>query len=149
MFWQMQLWCIRKDERERMKDEKEQKFIAACISFFPFHFHLLLSFFILHHSSLVLSARPGSRLGRGIAQLGRHTFHLSSPPNNSLWATGHSHLALPKGESLHGGDSQAQVFVGSGYSSLPSSSRANLYFLMERLGDVAGSIPGGMTESVK
>ena len=69
---------------------------------------------------------------------------LSSP-----LATGHSHLALPLGESLHGGDSQAQMFVGSGYSSLPSSSRANLYFLMEQLGDVPGSMPGGMTELVE
>ncbi|MDO8755631.1 MAG: hypothetical protein Q7J80_17180, partial [Anaerolineales bacterium] len=36
-----------------------------------------------------------------------------------------SHRALPIGESLDGGDSQAQVFVGSGYSSLPSSSRVH------------------------
>ena len=128
--------------------------ITRSISPLPFFF----AFFILHHSSLILFSSPFlfgikrparfATWGRScpIGQTNTSPFYLllSSP-----LATGHSHLALPLGESLHGGDSQAQMFVGSGYSSLPSSSRANLYFLMEQLGDVPGSMPGGMTELVE
>ena len=107
----------------------------SLLTFFlsTFHLTLPLTFFSLHpfsfilafHSSLAFRAQPGSRPGGGTAQLGKQTLLLFILLLSSPLATGHSHLALPLGESLFGGDSQAQVFVGSGYSSLPSSSRVN------------------------
>ena len=99
-----------------------------------FFLFLFSSSFILHNSSLVFCAQSGSRPGGGTAQLGKQTLLLFILLLFSPLATGHSHLALPLGESLFGGDSQAQVFVGSGYSSLPSSSRVNrLSILMLRI----------------
>jgi hypothetical protein len=153
-----------KDEGSRMNKSKGQKDVRcfsrfSLLTFFlsTFHLTLPLTFFSLHpfsfilafHSSLAFRAQSGSRPGGGTAQLGKQTLLLFILLLSSPLATGHSHLALPLGESLHGGDSQAQMFVGSGYSSLPSSSRANWYFLMEQLGDIPGSIPGGMTELVE
>ncbi len=96
-------------------------------SSFILAFLLHPSSFILHHSSLVFK-RPARfvtwQRNCPIGQTG--TTPYDSPPFSPLpWTTGCSHRALSTGESLFGGDSQAQMFVGSGYSSLPSSSRVN------------------------
>ena len=148
----MQWWCtLRKDKGGRRKDEEVQKSkkmfvasLASSSSLLAFSFHLPLTFFILHHSSLILFI---SSFLLGVKRPARFvTWQRNCPIGQTdtascffssfhhLWATGYSHLALPRGESLFGGDSQAQMFVGSDYSSLPSSSRVNrISILMLRI----------------
>ena len=116
-----------------------------------YHFSLLISYFhfslfafrfsllnFLHPLSFTRSVHPSSWRSapcqvRDLAEelpnwANKHGSFFSS--FHHLWATGYLHRALPKGESLYGGDSQAQVFVGSGYSSLPSSSRVNRIYIL-------------------
>jgi len=156
----------------KSKRAKNKSFFDLILFFFSFSLALALfhpshlpstqvlgnSSFIL--SSLALCAPPGSWPGRGTAQSGKQALlHNLLLLSTFPWVTGCSHRALPRGESLFGGDSQAQMFVGSDYSSLPPSSRVNRVSILTlrifirlpkgaRLVDFSGSIPDGMTESI-
>ena len=154
MFWPARSWCIQAVGSEKWEVGRRAKGKSSPpLALLPFSLLLTLPFF--HPSQFILHPFLWRKapiqvrdLGEELPDRANKHFSFYSPPILTL-ATGHSHLALPLGESLYGGDSQAQMFVGSGYSSLPSSSRANWYFLMEQLGDIPGSIPGGMTEWVE
>ena len=155
MYWQMRWWCIRKDEGRRMNDDEIKEQRAKDVLCFS-RFLLLPSFFsslfpsspihpsphlrsvlILFSSPFLLGVQAPSQV-RDLAEelpnwANRHCSIIFSSFLH-LRATGYSHLALPRGESLFGGDSQAQMFVGSDYSSLPSSSRVNrISILMLRI----------------
>ncbi len=106
--------------------------LASSFYFSLFSFHLPLTF--IHPSSFILALLlplwlyvPSQvrDLAEELPNRADKRFAILFSSFYHLWATGYSHLALPKGESLFGGDSQAQMFVGSGYSSLPYSSRAD------------------------
>ena len=148
-----------------MKRAKEQRTKNSSplrhFSLLPFSFSLALDLF--HPSSFLFGFMCPARFvtWQRNCPIGRQTlFHTILLLSSHLRATGYSHLALPTGESLFGGDSQAQMFVGSDYSSLPSSSRVNRVSILTlrifirlpkgaRLVDFSGSIPDGMTELVE
>jgi hypothetical protein len=106
---------------------RRAKDVSCLLHFFLFPFHLPLTFFILHPLSFLFGVLRPARFvtWQRNCPIGRQTLRILFSSFHHLPATGYSHLALPRGESLFGGDSQAQMFVGSGYSLLPSSSRVN------------------------
>jgi len=73
--------------------------------------HFLFSSFTIHPSSFPLWRNAPSQV-RGLAEEIKH-FSILFSSFHHLWATGTSHLALPIGESLFGGDSQARCLSGA------------------------------------